>query len=129
MEESLSKPLDDAALTDVDVQKGVIRSWISLGLGTAENTVATGFGLLNDVRYEAVAATDATIDYVERLSKGVFGLGRKARNRVDHLAVDSFKRGELAVNVLLQAIHRTGNSATELAAETAGAAVGERSAA
>ena len=128
MEESLSKPLDDAAMADINNETGVVRGWISLGLGSAENTVATGFGLLNDARQEAFAATEATIDYVDKLSRGVMGLGRKTRDRVDSLATDSLKRGQLAVNLVLAALHRTGNSATDLAADAASAAVGERAA-
>lgn len=117
---------DSKAIVDVDRPRGgLLTVWTDLGLGVAEETVRTSFGLLQDVRSEVADRVNATLDFVEGINQGFFKIGRKLNDRIDRVANKSLDSSEKAALSLVTAVRRTSRGAQEMATTTAAALIAE----
>ncbi len=115
-----------APIVDVDRPRaGLVTVWMDLGLGMAEETVKSSFGLLQEVRSEVADRAAATLDFVDGVNQGVFRISRKVNDRIDRVTNKALDSGEKAALSLVTAFRRTGRGAQELATTATAALIAE----
>jgi hypothetical protein len=113
-------------IVDVDRPRGgLLTVWTDLGLGVAEETVRTSFGLLQDVRSEVADRVTATLDFVDGVNQGFLRIGRRLNDRIDRVTNKSLDSGEKAALSLVTAFRRTSRSAQEMASKTGAALIAD----
>lgn len=122
-----SKPNSDVKpILDVDRPRGgLVTTWMDLGLGMAEETVKTSFGILQEVRTETADRIGATLDFVEGMNQGFVRIGRKLNDRIDRVTNKAIDSGEKAALSLVTAFRRTGRGAQEMANTATAALIAE----
>jgi len=106
---------------------GALFGIVSLAIDAGDKSSATALGLVQDVRGELRVATDAGIDAVENVVRGVFRVGKRATARIDELATELLGAGERTAAGIFRGLRDTARAAGDLATTATGAALaGER---
>ena len=109
-----------------DEHDGVFGSFIALTIGMLESTVRTTGGICRSVCSESQKMVGATIDWSEETQKALFRTARQLNESSFGLAGEAIARTERAALVVLGQTQRTGDRASELAAQTSQAVMGSR---
>jgi hypothetical protein len=96
----------------------------TLAIDTGDKSTSTAIGLANDVRGELRVITDASIDALENIVRGVFRLTKRATARIDELAVELLGAGEKTARGVFGGLRDTTRAAGELATTAANAVIG-----
>jgi hypothetical protein len=109
-----------------DAQDGIFGTWGALGVGMVESSVRTSTRVLRTVLRETEVAVGATIGFVDSAQQAMIRAAKAVNEGGFSLATEALNRSERAALVVLRQTQAAGDRASELAAATSHAVLGNR---
>ena len=99
-------------------KRGLITTWVDLGMEMTEVTIKASFGLMEDLRKESSDRVASTVSYFDEMGQGFFRVGKKVQGRIDQVLGSAIQNSERAALSLCGAVRKTAGATTQMVSTT-----------